>query len=59
MIGYSCLSAHLEISKFDKTESLVTISDMIYVREVTETDFYYCMRLCFQFDSIYALSEFA
>ena len=28
--------------KIDKTETLVTIGDMIYVREVTETEFYDC-----------------
>ena len=29
--------------KLNKTETLVTIGDMTYVREVTETDFYYCI----------------
>ena len=29
--------------KSDKTETLVTIGDTTYVREVTETDFYDCM----------------
>ena len=31
---------------------------MTYVREVTETDFYNCMCLYFQFDSICIYSEF-
>ena len=43
---------------YDKTETLVTIGDMTYVREVTETDFYDCMCLCFQFNSICVFSEF-
>ena len=33
--------------KFYKTETLVNIGDTTYVREVTETDFYYCMCLYF------------
>ena len=31
---------------------------MTYVREVTETDFYDCMYLYFQFDSICVFSDF-
>ena len=45
------LSSHPEIGKLDKTETLVTIGDMTYVREVTETDFCKCVCLYFQFDS--------
>ena len=41
--------------KLDKTETLVTIDDMI--REVTETDFYNCMCLCFQISSICSCFE--
>ena len=44
--------------KLDKTETLVTIDDMTYVREVTETDFYNCMCLYFQLDSTCVFSEF-
>ena len=44
--------------KSDKTETLITIGDMKFVREVTETDFYDCMYLYFQFDSICVFSEF-
>ena len=43
--------------KLDKTMNLVTISDMTYVREVTETDLYNCMCLYFQFDPVWAFSE--
>ena len=42
--------------KLDKTETLATIGDMTYVREVTETDFHSCMCLYFQFDSICVFS---
>ena len=45
-------SSHPEIRKLDNTETLVTIGDMTCLREVTETDFYYCMCLYFQFDPI-------
>ena len=38
--------------KLDKTESLVTIGDMAYVREVNETDFCNCMCVNFQFDTL-------
>ena len=38
--------------KLDKTETLVIIGDMTYIREVTETDFYNSMCIYFQFDSI-------
>ena len=41
-----------------KTETFVTIGDMTYVREVTETDFYNCMCLNFQFDPICVFSDF-
>ena len=41
----------------DKTETFDTIGDMTYVREVTETDFYQCMCLYFQFDPICVFSE--
>ena len=34
------LSSHTEMGKLDKTETFVTIGDMTYVREVTETYFY-------------------
>ena len=34
------------------------IGDMTYVREVTQTDFYNCMCLYFQFDLICVFSEF-
>ena len=34
--------------KLDKTETLVTIGDMAYVRGVTETSFYNFMCLYFQ-----------
>ena len=44
--------------KLDQTETLVTIGDMTYVREVTETDFYNCMCLHFQFDTFCIFSEF-
>ena len=44
--------------KLDKTESLVTIGDMTYVREVHKTDFYNCMCLYSHFDSISIFSEF-
>ena len=44
--------------KLDKTETLVTMGDMTYVREVTKTDFCNCMCLYFQFDSICVFSEF-
>ena len=44
--------------KLDKTETSVTICDMTYVKEVTETDLYNCMCLCFQFDSICVFSKF-
>ena len=43
MIYNGCLSSHPEIRKSDKTETFVTIGDMPYAREVTETDFYHCM----------------
>ena len=43
--------------KSDKTETSVTIGDMTCVREVTETDFYSCMCLYFQFGSICVFSE--
>ena len=42
-------SSHPEMCKLDKTETLVPIGDMTYAREVTETDFYNCMCLYFQF----------
>ena len=55
----SCLlSSQPEMLKLDKTGTLVTIGDMTYVREVIETDFYNCMCLYFQFDSICVFSEF-
>ena len=38
--------------KLDITETSVKIGDMTDVREVTETDFYNCMCLYFQSDSI-------
>ena len=41
----------------DKTETFDTIGDMAYVREVTETDFYQCICLYFQFDPICVFSE--
>ena len=44
--------------KLDRIETLVTIGDMTNEREVTEIDFYNCMCLYFQFDSIYLFSEF-
>ena len=44
--------------KLDKIETLVTVGDMTYVGEVTETDFYNCMCFYFQFDSICVFSEF-
>ena len=50
--------SHPEIRKLDKTETFVTMGDMTYVREVTETDFYNCMCLHFQFDPICGFSEF-
>ena len=40
--------------KLDKSETLVTIGDVTYVREVTEIDFCNCMCLYFQ----YFLSSF-
>ena len=46
------------MSKLDKTETPVTIGDMTYVGEVTETDFYNFMYLYFQFDSICICCEF-
>ena len=51
-------SSHPEIRKLDKTETFVTIGDMTYEREVSETDFYHCMCLYFQFDPICVFSEF-
>ena len=51
-------SSHKEMRKLDKTGTLVTIGDMTYVREETKTDFYNCMCLYFQSDSICACSEF-
>ena len=50
---------HLEMHLLDKTETLVTIGDIAYVREATETDFYNCMCLYTWFDSICVFSEFA
>ena len=44
--------------KLDETETSVTIGEMTYVREVTEIDFWNCMCLCFQFDSICIYSGF-
>ena len=44
--------------KLDKTETLVAIGDMTYVRDVIETDFYDCVWLYFQFDAICVFSEF-
>ena len=44
--------------KLDKTDILVTIGDMTYLREVSKTDFYNCMCLYFQFDSVCVFSEF-
>ena len=45
--------------KLDKTETLVTIGDLTYVREVTKlTCIVSCMCLYFQFDSICVFSEF-
>ena len=44
--------------KLDKTDTLVTIGDMIYVREVSKTDFYNCMCFYLQFDWICVFSEF-
>ena len=43
--------------KLDKNETLVTIGDMTYVREVTKLT---CIVVClyFQFDSICVFSEF-
>ena len=40
MIYNGCLSAHTQKSVNQKTETFVTIGDMTYVREITETDFY-------------------
>ena len=42
----------------DKTETLVTIGVMTYVRESTEIDFYSCVSVYFQFDSNCVFSEF-
>ena len=55
MIHNSCLSAHPELRKLDKTATLVTIGDMTYVREVTKLT---CIVVCIQFDSICVFSEF-
>ena len=44
-------SSHPEIRELDETETLVTIGDMTYLREVTENDFCNCMCLYFLFDS--------
>ena len=45
--------------KLDKTETLVIIGDMTYVREVTKLAcIYSCICLYIQFDSIYVYSEF-
>ena len=57
-IHYLSFSSNPEIRKLDKTETLVTIGDMTYVREVTETDFYNPTCLYFQFDPICVFSEF-
>ena len=59
MLYNGCLSAHTQKSrKLDKTETFVTIGDITYIREVTETDFYHCLCLYFQFDPICVFSEF-
>ena len=44
------------MSELDEIETFVTIDDMTYIREVTETD-YKCMSLYFQFYSICVFSE--
>ena len=44
--------------KLDEIVTLVTTGDMTYVREVTEADFYNCICLSFQFDSICVFSVF-
>ena len=44
--------------KLDKTETLVTIGDMTYVREVTKLTCSVVCVLYFQFDSICVFSEF-
>ena len=44
------------MGKLDETDTLVTIGHMICEREVTEADFYNCMCLYFQFDSICVIS---
>ena len=45
--------------KLDKTETSVTISDMTYVREVTETDFYnVCVYISSLIQSEYFLGWF-
>ena len=59
MIHNSCLSAHTccvphpEMRKLDKTETLVTIGDMTYVREVTKLT---CIVVCVY---IFSLTQFA
>ena len=50
MIYNGCSSAHTQYKrKLDKTETFV---NMTFVRGVTETDFYICVCLYFQFDPI-------
>ena len=56
MIHNSCLSAQIQkCVNIDKTETLVTIGDMTYVREVTKLT---CIVVYIQFDSICVFSEF-
>ena len=57
MIYNSCLSAQIQKYVRNITKNLLAIGDMTYVREVTETDFYNCMCLYFQFDSFCIFSE--
>ena len=52
MIFNSCLSAHTQKCENKIKQTLVTIGEMTYVREVTETDFYDCMCSYYQFDSL-------
>ena len=44
--------------KLDKTETLITIGDMTYVREITKLTFIVVCVYIIQFDSICVFSEF-
>ena len=52
MIYKICLSAYTHKYANEIKQTLGTIDDMTYAREVPETDLYNCVCLYFQFDSI-------